>query len=667
LSVEMPLESLPEAAVLEPTTVVSLLKSDRSRSRLTALDITLCERLGSGSYGAVYRATTVHHGAVAVKVLPLGPKDISSELKHELKLLQRCSSPYMVRALGAFSKPHELWIVMELCPHGSLLDVLRTIEQPFAEEQIALACRDALRALQYMHTQGKGIIHRDVKCANLLLGDGIVKLADLGIALQLNSTASKRMSMIGTPHWMAPEVVGYGKYDARADVWSLGIAAIEMAQGEPPHYDLRPILRVMFAIAKEQPPTLRNPSAASASFNDFLMKMLTKEMTSRPSSTEMLQHPFVAGEGGEGLDPNASGLHALVHAVQEAVAYKLANPTPEHASHDSLNWGGSTCTVGRSLVNGSSDYAEGGATFIRHGTSCAGGALPGTVLYHGSLSSDASAAAGGTFVQRGTPERGHAVPPTLPWMRPALGVPSPSKLPLAPTMPALATPAQAMPALGTMRCAPPPPPPTAPSSGASEGVAIDDENLSPCFENLSPSLPESTLRKASAARTPLSKQCPPTTGTGENLSPQCAPPQTPALSEEPSPALSQSGREPSPALSAVGSPAFGGRHLPRVGDAAPPARSAPPPPSHGSVDDGVVSTMRRTWFEDGDLMAPPKTQIQRSASDDALFEKSRPKPVPRGFFSARTPRGNWTPRAAAPDAAVHLVRVDGRGKDCVVS
>ncbi|KOO22683.1 protein serine threonine kinase [Chrysochromulina tobinii] len=236
-----------------------------------------------------------------------------------------------------------------LCPHGSLLDVLRTIEQPFAEEQIALACRDALRALQYMHTQGKGIIHRDVKCANLLLGDGIVKLADLGIALQLNSTASKRMSMIGTPHWMAPEVVGYGKYDARADVWSLGIAAIEMAQGEPPHYDLRPILRVMFAIAKEQPPTLRNPSAASASFNDFLMKMLTKEMTSRPSSTEMLQHPFVAGEGGEGLDPNASGLHALVHAVQEAVAYKLANPTPEHASHDSLNWGGSTCTVGSVL------------------------------------------------------------------------------------------------------------------------------------------------------------------------------------------------------------------------------------------------------------------------------------------------------------------------------
>ena len=270
-------------------------------------------------------------------------------------------------------------------------------------------------------------------------------------------------------------------------------------------------------------------------------------------------------------------------------------------------------------------------------------------------------------MQRGTPERGQAVPPTLPWMRPALGVPSPSKLPLAPTMPVLATPAPAMPALGgTMRCAPPPPPLTAPSSGASEGVAIDDENLSPCFENLSPSLPESTLRKALAARTPLSKQCPPTTGTGENLSPQSAP-QTPALSEEPSPALSQSGREPSPALSAVGSPAFGGSHLSREGGSAPPARSAPPLPSHGSVDDGVVSTMRRTWFEDGDEMAPPKAQIQRSASDDALFEKPRSKPVSRGFFSARTPRGNWTPRAAAPDAAVHLVRVDGRGKDCVVS
>ena len=166
----------------------------------------------------------------------------------QLKLLQRCNSAYIVRAFGAFAKPKELWIVMEYCDFGSLLDVMRSMDEPLTEGAIAAACSDSVRGLWYMHSQKRAIIHRDIKSANILLNsEGRVKLADFGVAAQLNSTASKRNSVIGTPHWMAPEVISNGKYDARADVWSLGITAIELAQGRPPHHGMRPVLKVSHA------------------------------------------------------------------------------------------------------------------------------------------------------------------------------------------------------------------------------------------------------------------------------------------------------------------------------------------------------------------------------------------------------------------------------------
>jgi serine/threonine protein kinase len=197
-----------------------------SKRKLSPLDLTLHELLGSGSYGMVYRAWAAGelNCTVAVKVLPWGPHEVSSELKRELKLLQRCNSPAIVRAYSAFAKPKELWLVMEYCEFGSLLDVMRSIGAAMEEAAVAIACRDALKGMVHLHAQRKGIIHRDLKCANLLLsseGGGRVKLADFGVAAQLNSTASKRSSVIGTPHWMAPEVVQNGTYDAKADVWSL--------------------------------------------------------------------------------------------------------------------------------------------------------------------------------------------------------------------------------------------------------------------------------------------------------------------------------------------------------------------------------------------------------------------------------------------------------------
>ena len=155
--------------------------SSRRAERMMALEVTLEEMLGKGSYGMVYRATTPRHGEVAVKVLPWAPHEVSSELKKELKMLQRCNSAYIVRAYGAFPKPKELWICMEYCNLGSLLDVMRSMDEPLPEPAIAAAVHDATRGLSYMHSQKRVIIHRDIKSANILINsEGRVKLADFG-------------------------------------------------------------------------------------------------------------------------------------------------------------------------------------------------------------------------------------------------------------------------------------------------------------------------------------------------------------------------------------------------------------------------------------------------------------------------------------------------------
>ena len=146
--------------------------------------------LGKGSYGMVYRGMTPRHGEVAVKVLPWAPHEVSSDLKKELKMLQRCNSAYIVRAFGAFAKPKELWICMEYCDLGSLLDVMRSMDEPLSEDAIAAACSDATRGLLYMHTQKRVIIHRDIKSANILINtEGRVKLADFGVAAQVRRAA----------------------------------------------------------------------------------------------------------------------------------------------------------------------------------------------------------------------------------------------------------------------------------------------------------------------------------------------------------------------------------------------------------------------------------------------------------------------------------------------
>ncbi|XP_061472868.1 serine/threonine-protein kinase 10 isoform X2 [Rhineura floridana] len=214
----------------------------------------------------------------------------------EIEILATCDHPYIVKLLGAFYNDSKLWIMIEFCPGGAVDAIMLELDRGLTEPQIQVICRQMLEALNYLHS--KKIIHRDLKAGNVLLTlDGDIKLADFGVSAKNMKTLQRRDSFIGTPYWMAPEVVMCETmkdtpYDYKADIWSLGITLIEMAQIEPPHHELNP-MRVLLKIAKSDPPTLNYPSKWSPEFKDFLKTALDKNPETRPSAAQLLEHPFV--------------------------------------------------------------------------------------------------------------------------------------------------------------------------------------------------------------------------------------------------------------------------------------------------------------------------------------------------------------------------------------
>mgnify|MGYP000032361338 CR=1 FL=1 len=244
------------------------------------------KQLGAGASGTVYSAIDKRtKRKVALKVA--SAKEYK-DLLNELQVQSMMTHPNIVECIEAYRDGDEICIAMELVDGGCLTDALNEV---YPESHIAYVCVEMLKALNHMHVDDK--MHRDIKSDNVLVGrDGVVKVADFGFAVNLTSQKQKRTSVVGTPYWMAPELIRAQPYGVGVDVWSLGITAIEMAQLEPPYLS-EPPLRALLLITTNGSPKLAKPGNWSDNFNDFIKKCCTVDTSKRSSAAELLEHPFI--------------------------------------------------------------------------------------------------------------------------------------------------------------------------------------------------------------------------------------------------------------------------------------------------------------------------------------------------------------------------------------
>eukprot|EP00054_Salpingoeca_dolichothecata_P025619 m.180385 g.180385 ORF g.180385 m.180385 type:complete len:469 (-) comp25418_c0_seq3:995-2401(-) len=298
-----------------PTAKDVLLRLDEESLKKDPTDVfQLLEKLGEGSYGSVHKGLHKATGQIiAIKQVPVDDSELQEIIK-EISIMQQCDSPNVVRYYGSYFKSSDLWIVMEFCAAGSVADIMRLRKQTMKEQEIATILKYTLKGLEHIHSRRK--IHRDIKAGNILLNEkGEAKLADFGVAGQLSDTMAKRNTVIGTPFWMAPEVIQEIGYDTVADIWSLGITTIEMAEGKPPYADIHP-MRAIFMIPTNPSPVLRekNPDWSN-DIKEFVAQCLQRDPEKRPSATALLHHPFIA----KAKEP-AISLHEIVDEAMTIMA-----------------------------------------------------------------------------------------------------------------------------------------------------------------------------------------------------------------------------------------------------------------------------------------------------------------------------------------------------------